>query len=154
MNSKTSFIVIGLVLLVIYMVGSGIWVSTNDGWYRSLNAPSWQPPDWVFGVIWPYNFLMIAVSIFQVAKASPTTRLVYLIAFGLSVVAALTWANQFYVSHNLYVAAFALLCVPLLTLFVTALTFRSSILVGFLLLPYQVWVSIATLLSFSYASKN
>lgn len=154
MNSKTGFIAIGLTLLVIYMVGSGIWVSTNDGWYRSLSAPSFQPPDWVFGTIWPYNFLIIAVSIFTVSKASPTSRLVFLIAFGLSVIAALTWANQFYVAHNLYIAAFALLCVPLLTLLVTTLTFRSSILVGALLLPYQAWVAIATALSFSYAAKN
>ena len=97
---------------------------------------------------------MIGISIFSVAKSSPTSRMVYLIALGLSVAAALTWANQFYVAHNLYIAAFALLFVPLLTLLVTVLTFRSSILVGFLLLPYQVWVGVATLLAFNYASKN
>jgi tryptophan-rich sensory protein len=154
MNSKSLFIALGLIFLVVYMVGSGLWVSTNDTWYRSLNAPSWQPPDWVFGTIWPYNFLMIAISIFSVSKQSPTTRLVYLIAFGASVVAALVWANQFYVAHNLYAAAVALLFVPLITLVMTIVIFRSSIVLGMLFLPYQIWVALATGLSFTYASKN
>jgi tryptophan-rich sensory protein len=154
MNSKTLFIAFGLILLIVYMVGSGLWVSTNDAWYRSLNAPSWQPPDWVFGTIWPYNFLMIAISIFSVSKQSPAFRLVYLFAFGASVVAALVWANQFYAAHNLYVAAFALLCVPLMTIVMTIVIFRSSIVVGALFLPYQVWVALATGLSFTYAAKN
>lgn len=154
MTNKTAFIVIGLALLVIYMVGSGLWVSTGDSWYRSLQAPSFQPPDWVFGVIWPYNFLMIAVSIFSLSKLSSNTRLWWLIIFGLSVVGALNWAYQFYVSHNLVLASLSLLTVPLLTLPLVIITFRSSLLVGLLLLPYQVWVSIATALSFSYAAKN
>jgi tryptophan-rich sensory protein len=153
-TNKTAFIVIGLALLVVYMVGSGLWVSTGDSWYRSLQAPSFQPPDWVFGVIWPYNFLMIAVSLFSVSKLSSNARLWWLIIFGLSVGGALNWAYQFYVSHNLALASLSLLSVPLLTVPLVIMTFRSSILVGLLLLPYQVWVSIATALSFSYAAKN
>jgi tryptophan-rich sensory protein len=154
MNSRNWFVALALILLVIYMVGSGIWVSTNDSWYRSLNAPSWQPPDWVFGTIWPYNFLMIAVSIFTVSKSTSHSRVIFLISFAVTVIAALTWAHQFYVAHNLYIAAVSLLIVPLLTLVMTVLTFRASIVVGVLLIPYQVWVALATGLSFTYAAKN
>jgi translocator protein len=34
-------------------VGSGLWVNTGDGWYRSLNKPTLQPPDFIFGLLWP-----------------------------------------------------------------------------------------------------
>ena len=53
--------VAAVVLVVIYAVGSGVWVSANPGWYASLEKPSWQPPDIVFGLIWPYNFIALAV---------------------------------------------------------------------------------------------
>ena len=48
-------------LVVVYAVGSGVWVSANPGWYAGLTRPSWQPPDIVFGLIWPYNFVALAV---------------------------------------------------------------------------------------------
>ena len=154
MTSRTGFIIVGFVLLVIYMVGSGIWVSTGGGWYQNLKAPTWHPPDWVFGTIWPYNFLMLGISIFSVSRSSQTSRLVWLICFGLSVVAALLWAYEFYVAHNLGFASFSLLLVPILTLPLTWLAFKSSGWIGTLLLPYQFWVAIAAVLSFTYAAKN
>jgi len=30
---------IGVALVLIYVVGSGLWVNTGDGWYRGLNQP-------------------------------------------------------------------------------------------------------------------
>ena len=50
-----------IVTIVVYALGSGYWVSSDSGWYRSLIQPSWQPPDWVFGLIWPYNFIMLGI---------------------------------------------------------------------------------------------
>ncbi|MDP7383545.1 MAG: tryptophan-rich sensory protein, partial [Acidimicrobiales bacterium] len=41
-----------IVSVIAYAVLSGVWVSTDAGWYRTLTKPSWQPPPWVFGVIW------------------------------------------------------------------------------------------------------
>ena len=49
-------------IVVAYAIGAGRWVSTDADWYRSLIKPSWQPPDVVFGLIWPYNFVMLAVA--------------------------------------------------------------------------------------------
>ena len=50
---KTVLSVIGVGIVFVYVIGSGLWVNTRDGWYRSLNQPSWQPPDFIFGLIWP-----------------------------------------------------------------------------------------------------
>jgi tryptophan-rich sensory protein len=34
------------------------------------------------------------------------------------------------------------------------ITFRASMPLGFALLPYQVWLALATSLAFGYASRN
>jgi tryptophan-rich sensory protein len=64
------------------------------------------------------------------------------------------WAYQFYVPHNLSVAAIALTMAALLTLPVLYLTFKASLLIGVLLVPYQVWVAIATTLAWGYSTRN
>ena len=147
--------VLGIILVIGYATGSGFWVSNNSPWYFSLNRPFWQPPDWVFGVIWPYNFIMLGVTSFVVARRLSKTLVVsWILLFALSVVAALVWSYLFYVPHNLNGAAIALATAALITVPITAITFRASIGYGIALLPYQGWVIIATTLSIGYAVRN
>ena len=142
-------------IVVIYAIGAGRWVSTDAGWYRSLSKPPWQPPDVVFGLIWPYNFVMIVVAAWAVAsRESRTEHLVWLASLALSVVAALTWAYLFYVPHSLHASGIALTAATLLTLPLIVLTFRASMPLGFALLPYQLSLAVATSLAFGYAAMN
>ena len=61
--------VAAVLLVVVYAAGAGLWVSTGAQFYQSLDRPPWQPPDVVFGLIWPYNFLVLAISGVVVAGA-------------------------------------------------------------------------------------
>jgi benzodiazapine receptor len=155
MEFKTVASVLGVVLVLIYASGSGIWVNSSPGWYSSLVRPSWQPPDFVFGLIWPYNFLMLGISAVKVSQImNKSTTIIWLASFALSVTSALLWAYHFYVPHNLYFAAYALGATALLTLPILAITYRASLITGLLLTPYQIWVIVATTLAFGYASRN
>jgi benzodiazapine receptor len=155
MEFKTVASVLGVVLVLIYASGSGIWVNSSPGWYSSLVRPSWQPPDFVFGLIWPYNFLMLGISAVKVSQTmNRSTTTIWLATFALSVTSALLWAYHFYVPHNLYFAAYALGATALLTLPILAITYRTSLITGLLLTPYQIWVIVATTLAFGYASRN
>ena len=155
MNFKTVACAIGIILVLVYAGGSGIWVNTSPGWYTSLNRPSWQPPDFVFGLIWPYNFVVIGLTAVHIVhNQSRNTSIVWLTIFALSVTFALNWAYQFYVPHNLQIAAISLILTAVLTLPLTFMAFKSSLLYGLLFLPYQAWVITASLLSSSYAKLN
>ena len=142
-------------LVVVYAVGAGRWVSTDAGWYRSLVQPPWQPPDVVFGLIWPYNFVMLAVAGWVVAgRDSRTDHVVWLISLALSVAAALAWAWLFYVPHSLTASGYALAIATLLTVPLVVVAFRASLPIGLALVPYQAWLAVATTLAFGYASRN
>jgi benzodiazapine receptor len=155
MDFKFAAAAIGIILVLIYAIGSGVWVSSSPGWYTSLNRPPWQPPSFIFGIIWPYNFIMLGVATVNVAQSlTRTQNVLWLSFFALSVAAALTWAYQFYVPHNLSLAAVALTIAALLTLPVLYLTFKASILIGLLLVPYQIWVAIASTLAWGYSTRN
>ena len=147
--------VIGVVIVFVYVIGSGLWVNTGDNWYRSLNQPPWQPPDFIFGLIWPYNFVILGFASVAVAnKLSTTNAVIYVSIFALSVAAALTWAYQFYRPHNLYAASIALAVVALLTLPMLYFIYQASVPLFFATTVYQVWVITATYLSYNYAKLN
>jgi tryptophan-rich sensory protein len=146
---------ISTALVIVYAVGAGRWVSTDAGWYRSLVRPPWQPPDVVFGLIWPYNFVMLGVAGWMVAaREQRTEQTIWLVSLALSVAAALTWAYQFYVPHSLTTAGYALAAATLLTLPLVVVAFRTTTWLGVALVPYQLWLAIATSLAFGYASRN
>jgi tryptophan-rich sensory protein len=155
MDFKLITAVIGILFVFIYAFGSGIWVSSSPGWYASLNRPSWQPPSALIGLIWPYNFAVLGIASYQVSRTlTRFENVTWLVFFGLSIAAALTWAYQFYVPHNFLYASLALTSAALLTLPMLLLTFRASLAMGLLLVPYQIWVAIAASLAWGYLVKN
>lgn len=155
MDFKIITATIGILLVFIYAFGSGIWVSSSPEWYASLKRPPWQPPSSFIGIIWPYNFIVLGFASYQVSKSlTRIENISWLVLFGLSIVAALTWAYQFYVPHNFTLAAIALGLTALLTIPVLYLTFRASLIMGLLLIPYQIWVIIAATLAWGYLTRN
>jgi tryptophan-rich sensory protein len=155
MTFRNSASVIGIAIVLLYAVGSGLWVNTGDGWYRNLNQPSWQPPDFIFGLIWPYNFVVLAIAAVVVSqRASKPVVAIYLALFAASVVSALVWAYQFYRPHNLVAASIALMVTVLLTVPMTVTLFTVSVPVALAVVPYQVWVAVAATLSWRYSQLN
>jgi tryptophan-rich sensory protein len=155
MNFRSASSVIGIALVLLYVVGSGLWVNTGDGWYRSLNKPSWQPPSFIFGLIWPYNFIVLGIAAVVVSQsASKPVVFTYMTFFALSVVAALVWAYQFYRPHDLTAASIALTGTVVLTIPMIVILFTVSIPMALAVLPYQVWVAVASTISWSYSRLN
>lgn len=143
-----------IIIVVVYAVGSGIWVSTGGAWYLALEKPSWQPPPWVFGVIWPYNFVALAVVGSVIAwNAVPARVAAVLMLLALTVVLAIAWAYLFYVPHELTWAAIALTSAAMLTLPIIVIAFAERWWLSALLVPYQVWLALAASLSWGYLAK-
>ena len=154
-NLKPVLLGIGLAVVVIYSIGAGFWSSRGSAWYQTLKAPSWQPPDWVFGVIWPYNFVILTISVVVVAKKLSQPQIIaFVIFFALSVLFALLWSYLFYSLHELSAAAILLGLAAAMTFPILVIVWNASRTVGILLLPYQFWLVIAAVLSMGYAIKN
>jgi tryptophan-rich sensory protein len=148
-------VIVAVAAVIAYAVLSGVWVGTDSGWYRSLEQPAWQPPSWVFGLIWPYNFIVLAVVSGVVSWQAPPLRVGVLLTFLFaSVGAALAWAYLFYVPHDFVPSAVALSAAAVLTVPIVIIAFLSSWVWGALLMPYQIWVALAASLSWGYLRLN
>ena len=155
MSFRTVIAASGIAIVLAYAIGSGLWVNTGDNWYANLNKPSWQPPGFIFGIIWPYNFIVLGIAATVIGqRASKPAAFTYIAFFALSVIAALTWAYLFYNPHNLTGASIALTSTALLTIPMTYILFTISIPMAIAVMPYQVWVAIAAALSWGIRGLN
>ena len=152
---RVSGIVIAVVLVVVYAAGSGRLVATSDPWYLGLQTPPWQPPGAVFGLAWAYNFsILLVVGIALPLTAARGRVALYLGTFAVSVVLALAWAWLFYVGHQPLASAIALTLAALVTVVMVVAAFGQSTWMGVVLLPYQLWLVIATSLAWGYWVLN
>ena len=145
--------VLAVLLVIGYAIGSGRWVTTDSGWYASLEQPAWQPPPVGFGLAWSYNFVVLAVVGVAMALQAPPARVTgFLLTLALSIGFAITWAYLFYGPHHLVAAAVALTMAALVTVAPVLLALAERTWMGILLVPYLLWLAVATSLSWGYAA--
>ncbi len=126
----------------------GNWFMNNgpiSEWYLNLNKAPWTPPGWVFGVAW--TIIMICFSVYLgklfLEQDNSKNRIVFFIQFLLNV----SWN---YIFFNQQWVLFGLLNITLLTSLIFIYFFKLSNKVKnykYLLLPYMIWLSIATSLN-------
>ena len=95
---------------------------------------------------------MAAVKVTQTLP--PKLATIWIVIFAMSSVAAINWAYQFYVPHNLTTATISLGIAAALTIPLVFIALKASTLIGVMLLPYQAWVIIATTLAWGYSARN
>ncbi len=144
------------VLVVAYAVLANAWNGRDPGWYDRLPTPSFQPPDLVFGLVWPLSFLLLLVAgVTAIRSATPDQAWTATGVLAASVVLALTWARLFYVPpHRLVAAAAALAGAAALTWVLVVLVARVEVRGGLLLVPYAAWLTVATALAVAYSRPS
>ncbi|AUC81579.1 TspO/MBR family protein [Lacinutrix sp. Bg11-31] len=126
----------------------GSWLMDNGPmttWYQSLNQAPWTPPGWVFGVAW--TLIMISFSVYLsylfLKADSNKLRLAFAIQVFLNVIWNYIFFNQHLVSLGLVIIS-ALTVVVFTFFFSNLKTMKSK---SYLLLPYMIWLLIATSLN-------
>ena len=125
------------------------------GWYRTLVRPSFAPPDRVFGPVWTLLYLLMAIAAWRVSQESPSpTRSAALLLFAVQLGLNLGWSWIFFRKHAIgwALAEIALLWI---SIGITTLLFgRIDPLSAWLMVPYWIWVSFASILNAAFWKLN
>jgi translocator protein len=125
-------------------------------WYSQLIKPSWAPPSWLFGPAWTFLYCLIAISfgkvfiLFFQKKISFTVLLPFLLNLAFNF--AFT-PLQFGLKNNLLAALDVLLVLITLIWAMKAIWIHVRWVV-YLLIPYLLWVSFATILQLTITYLN
>lgn len=146
-SSTIRFIVSIAVCEAAGVVGSVYTISTIPTWYAGLQKPWFTPPNWLFAPVWLSLYFLMGVSLYllwakrQRAKAA-------LGAFALQLVLNVLWSVVFFGSHQLFYGFVVIAALWAAILATIAFSYRISRGASFVLLPYIVWVTIASALNY------
>ncbi|WP_392348213.1 TspO/MBR family protein [uncultured Polaribacter sp.] len=126
----------------------GSWLMNNgplSNWYTNLQQAPWTPPGFVFGIAWTLIMICFSIYLGKLFTEDNTSknRTIFLIQFVLNV----SWNFIFF---NQHLVLFALINILLLTSLIFVYFFKLSSAVNnykYLLLPYMLWLCIATSLN-------
>jgi benzodiazapine receptor len=125
-------------------------------WYRGLQKPSWQPPDWAFGPAWTVIYALAAIAgVFAWRDAhSQQQRETMLMLFALNAFLNVLWSLLFFRLRRPDWALFEVGLLWLSVLLLIVVLGRYSRTAALLLVPYLLWVSFASTLNWATVRLN
>ena len=141
------------------MVGgvSGLFTRPEiDGWYKSIQKPDWQPPNWVFGPVWTLLYILMGIALYLVwtSHSSAIQKRKAIFYWSLQLVLNFFWSYIFFSLHRIDLALAEILLLWLFIVVTIFLFARNSKPAAWLLVPYIAWVSFAGILTFTLYQLN
>jgi len=138
------------------VIGSIFTVSSISTWYVTLQKPSFNPPNWIFGPAWTTLYFFMGVAAFLVWRHGFEKKEVRraLTIFGGQLVLNALWSIIFFGLHNPFWAFIEIIVLWLAILWTIFAFYKISRPAAYLLLPYILWVSFAAVLNFSIMILN
>ena len=145
-----------VIAIVITFSFSAVGAQFSPGeWYRTLEKPAFNPPNWIFGPVWTVLYTAMAIAAWMVwCKRDRVTVKPALAAYGVQLVFNAAWSWLFFGRHEI---GWALMEIVLLWLAILAnvlLFWRIRRAAAMLLVPYLFWVSFAALLNVRFWQLN
>jgi len=137
-------------------IGSRFTTSAIDTWYTTLQKPFFNPPNWIFGPVWTLLYLIMGISLYIVwiAKVEKKAKLQGITFFFIQLALNVLWSILFFGLKSPTAALIGIIFLWL-AIFLTIRSFlQISKKAGWLLIPYLVWVSFATILNLSIVILN
>lgn len=116
--------------------------------YAQLSKPSWAPPASIFGPVWSALYALMGISAWLVWR-SPGPRRLALALFCVQLAANALWSWLFFAWRSGPAAAVEVLVLLALIVATVAAFWHRSRLAALLLLPYTLWVSFASVLTWA-----
>jgi translocator protein len=125
------------------------------GWYETLNRPSFNPPNWLFGPVWTTLYLIMGISLFLIwkqdrSKDRNTAILVFLLQLALNFV----WSFIFFYFNMIGLALIEIILLWVSILIMLVLFYKIKPVAAYINIPYLLWVTFATVLNAGYYFLN
>lgn len=138
------------------IVGSLFTVSAIPTWYESLAKPSWNPPGWIFGPVWTILYTLMGIAAYRIWRKGMKKQAVRqaVILFSIHLAFNALWSIIFFGLQHIPLAFLEILVLLCLIVIVTLRFYHLDKIAAYLLLPYLVWVSFATYLTYAILRLN
>ena len=136
-------------------IGSIFTFSAIPNWYSTINKPFFNPPNWLFGPVWTLLYLFMGIALYLILSTKKTAkRKTALVVFFTQLGLNSLWSIIFFGLHSPGLA-FVEIIFLLIFIVLSILKFLPiSKKAAYLLIPYLLWVSFASILNLSIFLLN
>jgi len=151
-----AFILSITITLSIGALGGYATAQSVKTWYPLLNKPSFNPPNWLFAPVWTSLYILIGIAAYLVwvkrdqVQHFPRTVAIYFIQLILN----LAWSFIFFYLHEIGFALAEIIALLLVVILNAVMFYKIDKWAGLLFIPYILWVSFASFLTYNLFILN
>ena len=140
--------ILPLLVILTSVIGSlaNVYINSDD-WYANLVKSPLNPPSFVFGIVWPILYAIMAFVSFKMADKISNLFIAQLIANA-------AWSWMFFYFHAPLIALIDISILIVLNLKIMKILKGESTLLLYLYLPYLIWLLFAAFLNASIVFLN
>jgi tryptophan-rich sensory protein len=155
-QSVLSFLYALVLCFAAAALGSVFTMPAIATWYATITKPVFSPPNWIFGPVWTVLYICMAIALWFVwnIKTKKKEKAAGVKYFYVQLALNSLWSILFFGLHNPSLAVAEIIVLWIMIYLTIRNFFAVSQKAGWLLIPYLVWVSFATVLNFSVALLN
>jgi len=144
-----AFIAIIAATALVAALGGLVAGGDSDPWYRALNKAPGTPPGFVFGVVWPTLYTLMAIGACLVWREAGSWKRAdgALGLFFFQLLPNLGWSFLFFQYHLPILALIDISILLIMAVMMTREFHRHSHIAGQLQYPYLVWLAFAAYLN-------
>ena len=152
---KKALITVPLIVIVGGLMGIVSNSGVGNDWYAPLTKPSFQPPGWAFGVVWTTLYTMMGIALATILNAPKSAeRSRGLTLFAVQLALNFAWSPIFFGGGMIDVALLVMLAMNVLVTATIISLWKVRPLAGALLIPYLLWLCLATALNHETGRLN
>ena len=154
--NRTKLLICIAACQLVGFVGSFFTRPAIPAWYAGLQKPSFAPPNWLFGPMWISLYLLMAIAaylVWQKGLAVEGARAA-LVIFILQLLLNALWSPAFFGLRSPLAGAVVIVLLWLAIVLTIVLFWKVSRPAALLLLPYILWVTLASALNISIYLLN
>jgi benzodiazapine receptor len=141
--------------LVIGAIAGLFTAQAIPDWYATLNRPSFNPPNWLFGPVWTALYFLLGISLFLIWKVDPSKeRNLAILVFLLQLLLNFGWSFFFFYFKMIGLALVEISVLWISIVVMLILFYKIRPMAAYINVPYLLWVTFATILNAGYYILN
>ncbi len=139
--------VVAFTMLTLIVASLASTDTASDLWYQNLMKSDLNPPGYVFGIVWPILYILMAITAYR--NFNSIYKVFYIQLFFNAI-----WSWLFFSFHLTLIALFDIWILIFLNITIYLMVFKKDKFSSVLYLPYIIWLLFASYLNLYVVLNN
>ncbi len=154
MNKIMKLLISSFVMIITGAIGSFVTINPVKVWYPTLNKSFLNPPSFIFAPVWTILYIMIGISLFLILINKKENKIKPLIIFSIQNLLNILWSVAFFGFKSPLAGMFIIVLLFIFIVLNIIEFYKIDKTAGLILIPYLLWVSFASILTYSVVVLN